>query len=34
MGQNFDKAKFDNTFWPRPNILKGSVFEQGRENLS
>ena len=25
MGQNFDQAKCDNTFWPRPNILKGSV---------
>ena len=25
MGQNFDQAKCDNTFWPMPNILKGSV---------
>ena len=25
MGQNFDPAKHDNTFWPRPNILTGSV---------
>jgi hypothetical protein len=25
MGQNFEQAKCDNTFWPRPNILKGSV---------
>ena len=25
MGQNFDQAKCDGTFWPRPNILKGSV---------
>ena len=25
MGQNFDQAKCDNTFWPRPNILTGSV---------
>ena len=21
MGQNFDQAKRDNSFWPRPNIL-------------
>ena len=26
MGQNFDQGKRDSTFWPRPNILKGSVF--------
>ena len=27
MGQNFfDQAKSDNTFWPRPNVLKGSAF--------
>ena len=26
MGQNFDQAKRDNTFWPRPNILKNVVF--------
>ena len=25
MGQNFDEAKRDNTFWPMLNILKGSV---------
>ena len=25
MGQNFDQAKRDNTFWPRPNILHPSV---------
>ena len=25
MGQNFDQAKRDNTFWPMLNILKGSV---------
>ena len=25
MGQNFDQAKRDNTFWPMPNILTGSV---------
>ena len=25
MGQNFDQVKRDNTFWPMPNILKGSV---------
>ena len=25
MGQNFDQAKRDNTFWPMPNILEGSV---------
>ena len=25
MGQNFDQVKCDNTFWPMPNILKGSV---------
>ena len=25
MGQNFDQAKRDDTFWPIPNILKGSV---------
>ena len=25
MAQNFDQAKRDNTFWPMPNILKGSV---------
>ena len=25
MAQNFDQAKCDNTFWPMPNILKGSV---------
>ena len=25
MGQNFDQAKRDYTFWPMPNILKGSV---------
>ena len=24
-GQNFDQAKRDNTFWPRPNILHGKV---------
>ena len=27
MAQNFDQAKCDNTFWPMPNILKGSVTE-------
>ena len=26
MGQIFDQATYDNTFWPRPNILTGSVF--------
>ena len=26
MGQNFDQAKRDNTFWPRPNILHPSVY--------
>ena len=25
MGQNFDQGKRDSTFWPRQNILKGSV---------
>ena len=25
MGQNFDQAKHDITFRPRPNILKGSL---------
>ena len=25
MGQNFDQGTNDSTFWPRPNILKGSV---------
>ena len=25
MAQNFDQAKRDNTFWPTPNILGGSV---------
>ena len=25
MGQNFHQVKRDNTFWPMPNILKGSV---------
>ena len=25
MAQNFDQAERDNTFWPMPNILKGSV---------
>ena len=25
MAQNFDQAKCDNTFWPTPNILGGSV---------
>ena len=25
MGQNYDQAKRDNTFWPRPNILHPSV---------
>ena len=25
MAQNFDQAKCDNTFWPRPNIMTGSV---------
>ena len=25
MGQNFDQAKCDNTSWPGPNILTGSV---------
>ena len=25
MAQNFDQTKRDNTFWPRPNILTGSV---------
>ena len=39
MGQNFDQAKRDNTFWPTPNILGGSVllekppvFEKVTEN--
>ena len=27
MGQNFDQVKRDNTFWPMPIILKGSVRE-------
>ena len=27
MGQNFEQVKRDNTFWPMPNILKGSVAE-------
>ena len=31
MGQNFDQAKCDNTFWPRPNILTGSVVNYVRE---
>ena len=26
MGQNFDQAKRDNTFWPWPNILNGIVW--------
>ena len=26
MAQNFDQAKRDNTFWPTPNILGGSVY--------
>ena len=30
MGQNFDHAKRDNTFWPMPNILKGSVLKKIR----
>ena len=25
MGQNFNQAKRDDTFWPMPNILNGSV---------
>ena len=25
IGQNFDQAKRDNTFWPKPNILHPSV---------
>ena len=25
MAQNFDQAKHDNTLWPMPNVLKGSV---------
>ena len=25
MGQNFDQAKHDDTFWPMPNILNPSV---------
>ena len=25
MGKKFDQAKCDNIFWPRPNILTGSV---------
>ena len=25
LGQNFDRAKCNNNFWPRPNILMGSV---------
>ena len=28
MGQNFDQANRDNTFWPRPNILCPSVHNQ------
>ena len=27
MGQNFDQGTNDSTFWPRPNILKGSVLK-------
>ena len=26
MGQNFEQAKRENTFWTRPNILKNVVF--------
>ena len=26
MGQNFDQAKCEDTFWPLPNILMASVF--------
>ena len=29
MAQNFDQAKHDNTFWPTPNILGGSVYAWG-----
>jgi hypothetical protein len=29
MAQNFDQAKRDNTFWPTPNILGGSVQSRG-----
>ena len=28
MGQNFDQAKPDDTFWLMPNILKGIVHEK------
>ena len=34
MGQNFDQAKRDNTFWPRPNILTGSVCRLRGSHLS
>ena len=27
MGQNFDQAKYDNTCWPKPHILTGSVLK-------
>ena len=28
MGPNFDQAKHDNTFWPRPNILHPNVLDK------
>ena len=34
MAQHFDQAKNDNTLWPMPNILKGSVcITENRNNL-
>ena len=30
MGQNFDQANRDNTFWPRPNIFTGSLFMKNK----
>ena len=28
MGQNFDQAKRDDTFWPMPNILKVHMYNK------
>ena len=34
MGQNFDLAKCDNTFWPRPDILHPSVRYTTQESMT
>ena len=34
MGQNFDQAKCDNNFWPRPKILCPSVLQMNSAAVS